>query len=110
SLLRAISLGGAVNVNNFLGSVYVKQNRFEEAEAQFETVLKTRHKDIWGHVNMAWLLSLQQKDEAALDWLRKALETGKWSFEEYRQAPELDQLRRTEGYKTLMKKYFPDKM
>ena len=93
---------------NNVGLMYMNQKRFEEAKELFLKVQELDPNDIWGAYNMACLFSLQKNEKEAFSWLEKTLDLKAIPFEKYQSDSDLDNIREMEGYKILMKKYFPE--
>ena len=94
-----------------LGAVYTNSGRHAEAENLYQSGLRIN--PTFGGIlyNFAWLQGIQGRVDQAFDMLDRALRFGKgYDYDWMQQDPDFAPLReRAEQWKTLMKKYFPDK-
>jgi protein O-mannosyl-transferase len=97
------------NTLNNLALLYLSQNRSDEAEQQYLklTAIETTRSDIW--YNLACINASGGKTEKAIDYLEQALANKMNDYDLIQQDTWLDPIRASENFKTLLKKYFPEK-
>ncbi|MBI1227547.1 MAG: tetratricopeptide repeat protein [Bacteroidetes bacterium] len=106
---KAIQLDSTnINFYNSPGLFFMEQRRLDEAEKYFRKALSLDPKDQWAKYNMACMYSLKQDEQQALVWLEKTLALESIPFSKYMEDSDLDNIRNSDGFKALMKKYFPD--
>lgn len=86
-----------------LCSLYLKE--FTTTKLCFETVVKLLPDDTSAPYNLACMYSLQNKPTEALVWLEKALQQGYTNFDHIAEDTDLDNIRKTEDFVVLIKKY-----
>jgi len=93
---------------NQLGRAYLGLGNIESMEKIINEAIRAHPTDAEYYYQAACLYSLAENEKEALQWLEQALEKGflepKWIQED----EDLDNIRQSEVFKALMKKYFPD--
>ncbi len=96
----------------YLGWAYLKMKRLEEADSCFNQAFKMALRksggkdNFHGHV-LVWYLAFEGETERALEWLEKILDTGNYRYSDFQYEKVLAEMRKTQKFKDLMKKYFP---
>ncbi len=89
-----------------LGTVYIHLHDFEKAKEWLNKFLVLDPDDFDAYYNLACIGSLENNKDEALKNFAKALELGFDNMEWIKQDPDLDNIRNTPKFKSLMKKYF----
>jgi len=87
------------------GETYLKVFKYNSAISDFIKVVELEPGNIEAYYNVASTAALAYKKEYALTWLQKALEAGFNDFERITGDPSLDNIRKSQGFKDLMKKW-----
>jgi Flp pilus assembly protein TadD len=96
---------------NNLGYVYFQTDHYEEAERQFVKVIQLDSTNISAYYNLACIQSIQNKLDKAFEYLEQSLKNGLTTFDDMQKDPDLSHAReRTQNWKALMEKYFPEKI
>ncbi len=97
-----------VPTRDSLATLFLSQNRRNEAEAQYLEIVRLNpgHQRAW--YALASLYAADGRLEQALGFFERWLEKGTPAFDSIQADKQLDPLRQTAGYKTLMLKYFPE--
>lgn len=98
----AIPKGDLIAIYIDQGIKYMNIRRFANAEKEFLRVLKLDPKNESALYNIACCYSLWGKTENALDYLEKAVKNGFDDLGHIENDPDLDSLRQTERYKSLI--------
>lgn len=98
----AIPKGDLIAIYIDQGIKYMNIRRFANAEKEFLRVLKLDSKNESALYNIACCYSLWGKVENALDYLEKAVKSGFDDLGHIENDPDLDSLRQTERYKSLI--------
>ncbi|MDO8366743.1 MAG: tetratricopeptide repeat protein, partial [Saprospiraceae bacterium] len=91
-----------------LAHIYLKQKRWKEAEVQFLelTLYNPAYAPAW--YRLACLASVNGRHDKAIEHLEKSLMNDKKNLRSLQNDHALDPIRTTDGYKALLKKYYPD--
>lgn len=109
----------AVDSSNYffrgqLGKCLVLSGKYAEAEREFYAcgkLIDLNNPDIGYYSWMAYLYAYQDKMDKAFDALEKSLRAGNRKYDYMQVDPDYEKLRaQPERWKTLMKKYFPEKV
>ena len=95
--------------NNF-GNYYLKQNQYTLADEKYLVAMKLDSAYVEPYYNLACSMSLQHQKDKAYEYLESALRIG-YDYAWINNDADLIEVRNeTERWKTLMLKYFPDKV
>jgi len=107
--LQALQINpGHIGSRDSLAHLYLAQNRLKEAEIQLLEITRynSAYPSAW--YTLACLAALDGRHDQALEFLEKALGKGGEDFDSIENDVRLDAVRPSEGYQSLMKKYFPE--
>lgn len=92
-----------------IAGLLLGKNSYRDAEKQYLEIVRLNpaHQRAW--YALACLAATDGRPEQALGFLEKSLETGKQDYQHIASDKRLDALRQSDGYKTLMRKFFPEK-
>ncbi|HAD14196.1 MAG TPA: hypothetical protein DCF33_17360 [Saprospirales bacterium] len=94
----------------FLGDVYLKTNRIEEAKENFEKAITLFPKAPNSLCGMAVVFIRKKDIPKALEYLQQSLEQGFSNFKLLKNDPDFAPLHNMPEFKALLKKYFPDQV
>jgi tetratricopeptide (TPR) repeat protein len=107
--LMAIALdSNFVKAYDNLGYIYYLSNQFEKGIPVFEKLVQLKPDDKSFNYNLACLNALLHKTNEAVNWLEKAIKLG-YSYESIKADGDMDNIRSSDQFLQLMKRYFPDK-
>lgn len=92
-----------------LGLVYHSMKLYDSAIVYFKKAILINPKNNLGFYYLALSLAMNNKPEEALQYLQQALEKGYDSYDYIMIEPDLENIRKYPAYKSLMKKYFPNR-
>lgn len=87
------------------GETYLKVFKYNSAISDFIKVVELEPGNIDAYYIVASSASLAYKKEYAITWLQKALEAGYCDLKRISEDPSLDNIRKSKGFKDLMKKW-----
>lgn len=87
------------------GETYLKVFKYNSAISDFIKVVELEPGNIDAYYIVASSASLAYKKEYAITWLQKALEAGFSDLKRISEDPSLDNIRKSKGFKDLMKKW-----
>ena len=87
------------------GETYLKVFKYNSAISDFIKVVELEPGNVEAYYLVASTASMAYKKEYALTWLQKALEAGFSDFERISEDPSLDNIRKSKGFKALMKQW-----
>lgn len=115
TLIQAAPLDTAARIEVYdeIGSTAYQSERHDIAIAAFQTATTLDPAEPWYYYLMCGIFALDGKEGEALDMLEETLEkahlAGQDYFEQVTEDTDLDALRQSNGYKTVMTQYFPDR-
>jgi tetratricopeptide (TPR) repeat protein len=104
--MKSIELDPA-NYNYYVGLAYtyVRNGKYEESGQLFLKSIELAPDVSFNYYNMACFYSLQGMAQEGLGWLQKALDKGFDNFEHLETDPDMQNVRASDGFKDLVKKY-----
>jgi len=94
-----------------LGILLAKfKKRQAEALRYFMTAIKLDPNRAWAYYSVACLYALSGNKEQALNYLQQSLEKGFSNKKHIESDPDMDSLREEKAFRSLMTKYFPEKI
>jgi tetratricopeptide (TPR) repeat protein len=93
---------------DILYEVYLKSMELDKVKSVSKHLIRFRPDDSMLYYNIACIESIQNHIPESISWLEKSIQLG-YSFDAIQNDRDLDNIRITEGFKSLMKRYFPDK-
>jgi protein O-mannosyl-transferase len=107
--LKAIELdSNFADPYDILNEVYFMSMQLDKIKSISKDLIRFRPDDGSLYYNIACIESLQNHIPESISWLEKAIQLG-YTFDAIQNDSDLGNIRITEGYKSLMKRYFPDK-
>ena len=94
-------------VIEILAGLYTKQGRIADGLRMDRKLVKLQPKNATAHYNLACSLALSKRNRAALRALQQAIELGYNDFAWMQQDPDLDPLKRSPEFLTLLEQLKP---
>ncbi|MCX6210166.1 MAG: hypothetical protein NTZ59_11900, partial [Bacteroidetes bacterium] len=91
-----------------IGWGYIRINNLDSAFFYFTKALKMESNNKSALYNMACYYSITKETDSAIAYLEKSIKAGYDDFENIKTDTDLDNIRNTEKFKALIKKYFPN--
>ncbi|MFH0893786.1 MAG: tetratricopeptide repeat protein [Bacteroidota bacterium] len=88
--------------------IYKEQKKFEQSAEYYNKAISAAPESPENYYDLACLYAIQDKNDEALIWFEKAIQKGMKDKALFEKDEELSKLRKTNGYKDLIKKYFTD--
>jgi tetratricopeptide (TPR) repeat protein len=85
--------------------IYLKQRQFATAEKDFLKAVEFLPKDNTIYYSMACMYGLQNNEKEALDYLEKAVQKGYKKYSQIMKDKDLTSIRKSKGFRSLIKKY-----